>query len=189
MMGRERVIWWALVAILTIAMCPGAAMAQEYYPAYQQQQPQQQQVPQAQPQVAPQQWTLTVYLHPSFGTDKVYVEAYGPFGAHEGQWFSNGVNAYATLTLQASDFPQGYQYKIGIGSGFLGSLFTKEFSTTATGYDMTYKYVNSGDVDHLYGPLTQQQQPTQQVEQPQQQSPPAFNATTIPPPSTGNTTT
>jgi len=173
---KERIIWWAL-AILTIALCPGSAMAQEYYPAYQQQQ----QVPQAQPQVAPQSWTLTVYLHPAFGTDKVYVQAYGPFGAHEGQWFSNGVNAYATLTLQASDFPQGYTYKIGIGSGFLGSLFTKDFTTTATGYDMVYNYVNSGNVDHLYGPLQTQQQ-TQQVEQqqPQQQyQQPAvpFNAT------------
>jgi hypothetical protein len=85
-------------------------------------------------------WTLTVWLHPAFGTSHVYVEAYGPFGDTVGYWFPTGIGAYATLQLPYSEFPAGYYYKIGIGTGILGSILPSWFTETSTGQNQVFTY-------------------------------------------------
>jgi len=68
-------------------------------------------------------WNLTVNLYRiPFGTDKIYVEVRGPFGNIYYQWVQNGVNPSTTFSLSGSEFPQGYYYKICVGTGLLASL-------------------------------------------------------------------
>jgi hypothetical protein len=80
--------------------------------------------------------------------DKVWVEAVGPFGKTEGRWFDNGVGAYARLDLAKSDFPAGYQYKIGIGAGSPDESVPSQltwFIETSTGGWQYYSYVYNND--------------------------------------------
>lgn len=89
-------------------------------------------------------WTLWIYMHTAGPacTPKVLVQAIGPFGHEESEFFS-GNDSYVTPSLAKKDFPAGQQYQIGIGAPNLClpeyTPFAK-VNATATGGDQYFAY-------------------------------------------------
>ena len=68
-------------------------------------------------------WNLTVNLyHTPFGTNQIYVEVKGPFGNNYYQWVQNGISPSTTFSLSGSEFPEGYNYQVCVGTGLLASI-------------------------------------------------------------------
>ena len=66
-------------------------------------------------------WQLNTYLeNPPFGVDRAEVTVEGPFGWTENDYWGTGPQPIiVSYTVPEREIPDGYQYRVCVGAGFL----------------------------------------------------------------------
>jgi hypothetical protein len=68
-------------------------------------------------------WTLSIqFRNVPFGASNIYTEIKGPFGYDQNFVTSNGPNPSASINLDGSWIPSGYQYQVCVNHGIISGL-------------------------------------------------------------------
>jgi hypothetical protein len=83
-------------------------------------------------------WTLTLYpTNVPFGTDKIFLQVKGQYGADVWRWIANQQNPSTSFNLSGSQFPTGHDFLVcmGTGQGPIGNLASLDAGCSTATHD------------------------------------------------------